>query len=302
MNEAYFNSRLRECDADDGLEPVAATHHYRSVFISDFHLGTKGSKAEILLDFIKQTESDYLYLVGDIFDGWQLKKNWYWPQAHNDVIQKLLRKARKGTKVFYIPGNHDEFARGYVGNNVGGIEVLNELVHTTADGKRLLVLHGDQFDGVVKFNRWLAVLGSHAYEFSMFLNHHYNVVRRWFGMPYWSLSAYLKHRVKNAIAYITEFESAVAQEARHRHCDGILCGHIHKAEMRTIEGVQYVNSGDWVESCTAIVEHADGRLELINWLDQPAYQDEFLSPAANLKPEAQPASMPAREPALAHAE
>jgi UDP-2,3-diacylglucosamine pyrophosphatase LpxH len=274
----YLNS-LAESEPDEAdLRPLPLGR-YRSVFISDFHLGTKGSKAHLLLDFIRATDADYLYLVGDIFDGWQLKKNWFWPQAHSDVIQKLLRKARKGTKVFYIPGNHDEFARQYLGNNVGGIEVLNELVHTTADGKRLLVLHGDQFDGVVKFNRWAAVLGSHAYEFSMWLNHYYNKIRRAMGLPYWSLSNYLKQRVKNAVAYIGEFEKAVAQEARQRHCDGILCGHIHKAEMRTIEGVQYLNSGDWVESCTAIVEHADGRLELVNWLDQPAYRDEYMATA-----------------------
>lgn len=301
MSEAVSATHANAPGLPEAVQGNGAPEHeefelrrYRTVFVSDFHLGTRGSKAEKLLDFIRVVDSEYLYLVGDIFDGWQLSKNWYWPQQHNDVIQKLLRKARKGTKVYYIPGNHDEFARGYTGNNVGGIDVHNELIHTTADGKRILVLHGDQFDGVVKFNRWLAVLGSHAYEFSMFLNHYYNVVRKWMGQPYWSLSSYLKQRVKNAVKYIGEFEAAVASEARHRQCDGILCGHIHKAEMRMIDNVLYLNSGDWVESCTALVEHEDGRMELVYWLDEPAYAGQHISTRERTAPGSEPEVSPSQ--------
>lgn len=241
---------------------------YRTIWISDVHLGTKGCKAEFLLDFLKRAESDTLYLVGDIVDGWRLRRSWYWPQAHNDVVQKILRKARKGTRVLMIPGNHDEFARDYAGLMFGDIQVVREAVHQTADGKRLLILHGDEFDGVVKYAKWLAHLGDSAYTLALALNHWFNKIRRRLGLPYWSLSAYLKHKVKNAVQFIADFERTMAEEARKHGVDGVVCGHIHHAEMRMIDGILYGNDGDWVESCTALVEHLDGHLEIVHWMDQ----------------------------------
>ncbi len=237
----------------------------RAVFISDIHLGTAGCQAEALLDFLKRHPSGYLYLLGDIVDGWQLRRRWYWPQAHNDVVQKLLRRARKGCRVTFIPGNHDEFARAFVGHQFGGIEVREDTTHTTADGRTLWVTHGDYFDGVIQCAKWLAYLGDYAYEFTLKLNRYLNHLRGRLGLPYWSLSAYLKHKVKMALNYVTDFEVAVAGEARHRGHHGVVCGHIHRAEMREIQGTLYCNDGDWVESRTALVEHMDGRLELVTW-------------------------------------
>ena len=247
------------------MNSVSAGNRYRSIWISDVHLGTRGCKAEFLLDFLKNNESDYLYLVGDIIDCWRLRRAWYWHQSHNDVVQKLLRKARKGTKVIYVPGNHDEPLRDYTEMHFGGVEVVEEAIHVTADGRRLLVLHGDKFDGIVKYARWLAILGDHAYNALLALNHWYNLWRRWFGYPYWSLSAYLKRQVKDAVRYVDDFELALAEEARRRGVDGVVCGHIHKAEIRKVGPVLYCNDGDWVESCTALVEHGDGRLEILEW-------------------------------------
>jgi UDP-2,3-diacylglucosamine pyrophosphatase LpxH len=240
---------------------------YRAIFISDVHLGTRGCKAAFLLDFLRWTESDYLYLVGDMVDGWRLRKSWYWPQAHNDVVQKLLRKARKGTRVFYVPGNHDEWLRDYCESQVGGVMVVREAFHVTADGRRLLVIHGDEFDGVVRYARWLAFLGDSAYGVTLKLNHAFNLARRRLGYPYWSLSAWLKFKVKNAVQFIGEFADAIATEARKRGVDGIVCGHIHHAELRQIGEILYCNDGDWVESCTALVEHYDGTLEIVRWMD-----------------------------------
>ncbi|MBO6947560.1 MAG: UDP-2,3-diacylglucosamine diphosphatase [Rhodospirillales bacterium] len=242
-------------------------HRYRSIWISDIHLGTRGCQAEMLLDFLKNTESKYLYLVGDIIDGWRMKRAWYWRQAHNDVIQKLLRKARKGTRVIYIPGNHDEKFRDFTNHRFGRVAVLYETVHTMADGRRFLVLHGDRFDGVIIYAKWLAFLGDHAYNAAIAINLWFNIARRTFGLPYWSLSAFLKHKVKNAVEYISKFEDAVVEEARHRGTDGVICGHIHSAEIRDIDGITYCNDGDWVESCTALVEHEDGRLEILHWAE-----------------------------------
>jgi len=241
---------------------------YRAIFISDIHLGTAGCQAQALLEFLKAHSSDYLYLVGDIVDGWQLRRRWYWPQSHNDVVQKLLRRARKGCKVVFIPGNHDEFARGFLGHEFGGIEVSDDAVHTTADGRRLWVTHGDYFDGVIQCAKWLAFLGDNLYEFTLKLNRYLNTLRARMGLPYWSLSAYLKHKVKSALNYVTDFEVAVAQAARARGHDGVVCGHIHRAEMRDIQGTLYCNDGDWVESRSALVEHQDGRLELVYWNDE----------------------------------
>ena len=249
---------------------MPTVRQYRSIWISDIHLGTRGCKAEFLLDFLRHTESEFLYLVGDIVDGWRLRRSWYWHQSHNDVVQKLLRKARKGTQVFFVPGNHDELAREFLDIQLGGILVVGEAIHDTADGRRLLVLHGDQFDAVVKHARWLAVVGDRGYNLLMAANHGFNVARRRFGFSYWSLSAFVKQKVKNAVEYVGRFESAVAEEARRRRVDGVVCGHIHKAEMRMIGGVLYCNDGDWVESCTALVEHLDGRLEVVDWIRERA--------------------------------
>ncbi len=241
--------------------------HYRAIFISDVHLGTRGCKASFLLDFLRWTESDYLYLVGDLVDGWRLKKSWYWPQAHNDVVQKLLRKARKGTKLLYIPGNHDEGLRDFCDTQFGGVSLMRETVHETADGRRLLVMHGDAYDGVVRYAKWLALLGDSAYDTAIWLNHKFNIVRRHLGYPYWSLSAYLKFKVKNAVQFIGDYANAISAEARRRGVDGVVCGHIHHAEIRDLGGVLYCNDGDWVESCTALVEHFDGRLEIVRWME-----------------------------------
>ena len=251
---------------DDG--PSEGKLKFRTVWISDVHLGTPGCQAQALLDFLKNFESDHLFLVGDIIDGWQLRRNWYWPQAHNDVVQKLLRKARKGTQVVFIPGNHDEFARRYLGHNFGGVDVAEEWLHETADGRKLWITHGDLFDGVIQCARWLAHVGDTAYTFVLKLNQHLNSLRARMGSPYWSLSRYLKFKVKRAASYVGDFELAVAREARKRGAHGVVCGHIHHAELREIDGITYANDGDWVESLTALVEHADGRLEIIDWSDR----------------------------------
>jgi UDP-2,3-diacylglucosamine pyrophosphatase LpxH len=247
------------------MNDASAVNRYRSIWISDIHLGTRGCKADLLLDFLRHNESEYLYLVGDIVDCWRLRRSWYWAQSHNDVVQKLLRKARKGTRVYFIPGNHDEPFRDYVELQFGGITVLPEAVHEMADGRRFLILHGDAFDGIVRYARWLAFLGDRAYNAMIAVNHWYNQLRHLCGYDYWSLSAYLKHKVKNAVEFISSFEHAVAEEAKRRGVDGVICGHIHKAEIRRIDDILYCNDGDWVESCTALVEHRDGRLEIIDW-------------------------------------
>ena len=251
-----------DADADDMAQDRP---RYRAMFISDIHLGTPGCQAGPLLDFLKEHDSESLYLVGDIVDGWQLRRRWYWPQSHNDVVQKLLRRARKGCRVVLVPGNHDEFARGFIGNSFGGIEVQDDAVHVTADGRRLWITHGDYFDGVIQCARWLAYVGDHAYEATLKLNRYLNSLRARLGLPYWSLSAYLKLKVKKAVNYVSDFERAVAAEARRLGHDGVVCGHIHHAEIRTIDGMLYCNDGDWVESRSALVEHHDGRLELVFW-------------------------------------
>jgi UDP-2,3-diacylglucosamine pyrophosphatase LpxH len=240
-------------------------HRYRAIFISDIHLGTRGSNTEMLLDFLRRTDSDYLYLVGDIIDVWRMRKAWFWHQSHNDVVQKILRKARKGTRVFFIPGNHDENFRDFTGHRFGRVAVVYEAIHRTADGRRFLIMHGDHFDGIVKYAKWLAFLGDSAYNLALDINTTFNYVRRKLGFSYWSLSAYLKHKVKNAVEYIGNYEHAIVGEARRRGVDGVICGHIHHAEIRDIDGITYCNDGDWVESCTALVEHVDGRLEILHW-------------------------------------
>jgi len=252
----------RPVPGDDSDDPAI---RYRSIWISDVHLGTPGCQAEHLLAFLRRTESTYLYLVGDIIDGWQLRRRWYWPQAHNDVVQKVLRKARKGTKVVYVAGNHDEVMRHFLGLAFGGIDVCDEIEHVTADGRRLLVLHGDLFDAVVQNARWLAFLGDQLYTLTLKLNQWFNHARAKLGLPYWSLAQFLKHKVKNAVSYISAFETALAAEARRRQFAGVVCGHIHKAEIRDIDGVLYCNDGDWVESLTALVETESGELRIVDW-------------------------------------
>lgn len=246
-------------DAD--LAPAA----YRSVFISDVHLGAPGCQADLLLDFLRHISCQQLYLVGDIVDGWRMKRGWHWPQSHNDVVQKLLRLARKGATVTYIPGNHDDRVRDFCGVHFGGIVVARDAIHQTADGRRFLVLHGDEFDAVVRLAPHLAFAGDLAYRVIVRLNTGVNVLRRRWGLGYWSLAAFLKGKVGNANRFVDDFERALAGEARRRGLDGVICGHVHKAQMRAIDGVTYINDGDWVESCTAVVEHFDGRLEILPW-------------------------------------
>jgi UDP-2,3-diacylglucosamine pyrophosphatase LpxH len=248
-------------------EPQRAVRHHRTIFISDVHLGTRGCKAETLVDFLNRNQCQTLYLVGDIVDGWRLKYRWFWPAAHSAVVQAILRKVDTGTRVIYVPGNHDEVFRTYCGREVAGIEIAREAVHETADGKQLLVIHGDQFDAVIAYAKWLAYLGDWAYTAALQLNEWCHVARRLLGLNYWSLSAYLKQKVKNALEYICRFEEAVADDVHARGFDGVVCGHIHHAAIKTIAGVVYHNDGDWVESCTALVEDARGHLEILRWAD-----------------------------------
>jgi len=252
------------------LSAVEERYHYRTIWLSDIHLGTPGCQAYYLLDFLRTHSADTLYLVGDILDGWQLKKGWYWPQAHNDVVQKILRAARKGTKVVFIPGNHDEVLRQFVGLQFGGIAVVEDAIHVTADGRRFWVVHGDLFDGVMQHARWLAHLGDGMYRILLRLNRWLNLLRQKLGMPYWSMSQYLKHQVKNAVNFISDFQHVMTEEARRRGCDGVICGHIHKAEVSDIDGILYCNDGDWVESMTALAEDAGGQLKLIHWRNRVA--------------------------------
>ena len=250
---------------------------YRTIFISDVHLGTRGCKADCLLDFLRHVESDYLYLVGDIIDGWRLDKRWFWPDKHAEVLDRLLARAREGTEVVYLPGNHDEALRKLAGGDVGGVKIRHDTIHRTADGRRLLVVHGDVFDGVVTDMRWLALVGSVAYDLALAANTWLNLARRWLGLGYWPLSAFLKEQVKAAVNFIDRYEHSLAREARRRRVSGVICGHVHKPEMRTIDGVLYYNDGDWVESCSALVEHEDGRMELLEWARQR--QLDLLAPS-----------------------
>ena len=262
------------------MSTMTRTRRPRTIWISDVHLGTRGCQAGILLDFLRSFEPENLYLVGDIVDGWRLKKGWYWPDVHTAVVQRILQLAKNGTKVTYIPGNHDEAARDYCGTTIGGVLLMEEAIHETADGRRLLILHGDKFDGVVKYARWLAYLGDAAYTFALSANRRFNIARRKLGYPYWSLSSYLKNKVKNAVEYISNYEEAVAEEARRRGVDGVVCGHIHHAEIRKFGDVIYCNSGDWVESCTAMIENRDGGLEIVHWADLAAMPEFRLAKAS----------------------
>jgi len=251
-------------------ERASRRQRFRTIWISDVHLGTRGCNADMLIDFLDSTDSETLYLVGDIIDGWRLRKRFYWPAAHNDIVWRILKRAKRGTRIVYIPGNHDEMLRPYAGLHFGGVEIRRNAIHETADGRRLLVLHGDEFDTIMLAHRWLAYLGDAAYGALMRLNYVVNKVRTFFGKPYWSLSKHAKHKVKNAIEFISRFEEIVAHEAGQRGVDGVVCGHIHNAEIRDIAGVEYYNDGDWVEGCTALVEHFDGRMEVLHWADEIA--------------------------------
>ena len=260
---------------------------YRTLFLSDLHLGMRGCRAERVLDFLRHHEADTYVLVGDVVDGWAMARRWHWPQAHNDVVQKLLRLVRRGATMVYVPGNHDGWARQFAGLAFGGIDVRRETIHVTADGRRLLVLHGDEFDGLIRFAPWLAFVGARAYEIALRLNTAVAAVRERLGYDYWSLSGALKGRTKSALQYVDRFEEAVARRAAAEGVDGVVCGHIHRPEMRRIEtpdgATLYLNCGDWVENCTALAEHLDGRLEVVRWtaaltppdgLDDPDDPDE----------------------------
>lgn len=247
------------------VDEMTHMRRFKTLFISDLHLGSKAAKAQFLIDFLRHHEAETIVLVGDIVDGWRLKRSWYWPQDCNDVVQKLLRQARKGTRIVYIPGNHDEFLRAFPGMHFGGIEVAQSIIHEAADGRRYLVVHGDEFDVVVRHARIVAYLGDWAYDLAIFINRGLNAIRRQFGMPYWSFSAWAKLQVKQAVNFIGDFQRVVAQEARRHGVDGVICGHIHHAVIEDVDGVVYINTGDWVESCTAIAEDFDGNMQLLRW-------------------------------------
>ncbi|PKL96379.1 MAG: UDP-2,3-diacylglucosamine hydrolase [Gammaproteobacteria bacterium HGW-Gammaproteobacteria-8] len=255
--------------------------HVRTIWISDVHLGFPGCSAEYLLEFIRDMRCETLYLVGDIIDFWSLKKKRYWPQAHNNVVRSILGKAKHDTRVIYVPGNHDEVMRDYDGLTLGNVEIRNSVIHETIDGRRLLVMHGDQFDSAVVNSKFIGLIGSAAYDFLLRLNRYVNWCREKLGREYWSLAAAVKHKVKKAVKYISNFEGAVLHEARRQNVDGLVCGHIHRAELTRLDGITYMNCGDWVESCTALIEHHDGTLELLKLADAP----EVLKRLDPLRPE-----------------
>ncbi|MCO6419340.1 UDP-2,3-diacylglucosamine diphosphatase [Siccirubricoccus sp. KC 17139] len=250
------------------MQTTDTRRRYRTIFLSDIHLGTRGCRADFLLEFLGRVECERLFLVGDVVDGWRLRKSWYWTEEFDEVVRRILALARRGVEVTYIPGNHDEMFRDWLGLEVAGVKLAREAVHQAADGRRFLVIHGDEFDGVIRYAKFLAHLGDWAYDWALTLNRLFNAARRRLGYPYWSLSQWLKRQVKEAVKAIDRFEVALATEAKRRGLDGVVCGHIHHAEMRTVQGVMYMNDGDWVESCTALVEHADGRFELIDWAQE----------------------------------
>ena len=263
----------------ENLEPTVpersaeGRRKYRTIWISDIHLGTKGCNADLLIDFLDSVDSETMYLVGDIIDGWRLKKKFYWPDAHNDIVWRILKRAKRGTRIVYIPGNHDEMFRQFTGLNFGGIEIRRAAFHDTADGRRLMVLHGDEFDAVMLSHRWLAFVGDALYHVMMGLNHWVNAGRKALGLSYWSLSRMAKHKVKNAVEFIGKYEEVVARAAAERGVDGVVCGHIHTAEHRMFDRIEYWNDGDWVEGCNALVEHADGRMEILNWPEEFAKRE-----------------------------
>jgi UDP-2,3-diacylglucosamine pyrophosphatase LpxH len=254
---------------------------HRTGWISDVHLGTRGAQSEALLEFLRTNEFETLYVVGDLIDVWSLRRSRYWPQLHNDVIQKLLRAGRKGTRIIYIPGNHDEFVSGFHGN-FGAITVAPRAIHTAADGRRLLVIHGHELDAVVQNIKWVALLGDIGYQWLLALNAPLNRFRRLFGYGYWSLSAYAKRKVKNAVNFIGKFEEAIVRFAREDRVHGVVCGHIHSPAIRQIEEVMYYNCGDWVESHSALVEDFDGRIELVTAFGVPSARQSLAAAGAGM--------------------
>ncbi len=263
---------------------------YRTIWISDVHLGTKGCNHELLIDFLDHTDSDTMYLVGDIIDGWRLKKKVYWPPEHSDIVWRILKRVKRGTRIIYIPGNHDEMVRPFSGMNFGGVEIMRAAFHDTADGRRLMVLHGDEFDTIMLAHRWLAFVGDALYHVMMKLNNWVAAARKRLGLPYWSISKAAKNKVKNAVEFISKYEEVVARAAAERGVDGVVCGHIHTAEFRSFEyggkRVEYWNDGDWVEGCNALVEHADGRMEILHWPDEVARRNRCESDVTPSVPEA----------------
>ena len=242
--------------------------HYRTIFLSDIHLGTRGCRADLLLEFLKRHTCDDLYLVGDIVDGWRLRSTFYWPQAHTNVMRRFLTLSKRGTQVTYVTGNHDEFLRRYSEMELGNVRLVDEAVHRTADGRRFLVVHGDAYDVVTRCHRWAAVLGDLGYGWLLTLNGQLNKWRARFGYGHWSLSAWVKRRVKRAVNFVSGFEEAVSHHCRQQGYDGVVCGHIHHAEITDYDAVRYMNCGDWVESCTALVEDAAGAFHIIRWADE----------------------------------
>ena len=266
---AHVRKKISKFDRSVGPSG-SPRQRYRTIWISDIHLGTRGCNDRLLIDFLDHVDSDTLYLVGDIIDGWRMKKRFYWPEQHNAIVRRVMKRAKHGTRVVYIPGNHDEMFRQFAGMNFGGVEIRRKAIHVTADHRRLLVLHGDEFDAVVLGHRWIAFLGDAAYTLLMKLNVVVNAVRRRFDLPYWSISKHAKHKVKNAVEFISRFEEAVAHEAGRLKVDGVVCGHIHTAEQRRFGDIVYYNDGDWVEGCTALVEYRDGRMEILHWAEEVA--------------------------------
>ena len=265
-NVANFPLRAQAIPEPEGHQ----RRRFRTIWISDVHLGTRGCNAALLIDFLDHTDSETMYLVGDIIDGWRLKRKLFWPPEHNDIVWRILKRVRRGTRVVYIPGNHDEVVRQFAGLNFGGVEIERAAFHITADGRRLMVLHGDEFDAIMLAHRWLAVVGDTLYHLMMGLSGSINRIRGALGLPYWSLSKAAKHKVKNAVEFISKYEEVVARAAGERGVDGVVCGHIHTAEIRDFDGIAYYNDGDWVEGCTALVEHFDGRMELLHWHEEVA--------------------------------
>lgn len=273
-NVANFPLRAQAIPEPEGHE----RRRFRTIWISDVHLGTRGCNAALLIDFLDHTDSETMYLVGDIIDGWRLKRKLFWPPEHNDIVWRILKRARRGTRVIYIPGNHDEVVRQFAGLNFGGVEIERAAFHITADGRRLMVLHGDEFDAIMLAHRWLAFVGDTLYHLMMGLSGWINRIRGALGLPYWSLSKAAKHKVKNAVEFISKYEEVVARAAGERGVDGVVCGHIHTAEIRDFDGIAYYNDGDWVEGCTALVEHFDGRMELLHWHEEVARRNAVRRP------------------------
>ena len=269
---------------------IGKRREFRTIWISDVHLGTRGCNHELLIDFLDHTDSETMYLVGDIIDGWRLKKKVYWSPEHNDIVWRILKRAKRGTRIVYIPGNHDEMVRPFSGMNLGGVEIMRAAFHDTADGRRLMVLHGDEFDTIMLAHRWLAFVGDALYHVMMKLNNWVAGARKRLGLPYWSISKAAKHKVKNAVEFISKYEEVVARAAAERGVDGVVCGHIHTAEFRTFDHdgkqIEYWNDGDWVEGCNALVEHFDGTMEILHWPDEIARREAEQPAAAPSVPEA----------------